>query len=227
MSSSNIDDIFVTGGSSTVERVRQQLRKFGLVTKEAEHLGGKTNVRVLGLSVDEQLAWSRDSKLPTISTQNLTRRALHSWIGELVGHYPVASWLRVACGYLQRCTAAERVGWDSQVSDEIRSKVNDVVALLHEQGDLARGSWPVDLRQPAVLWADASSLAIGVALEIGGSIVEDAAWLRKVDDSGHINMSELDAVIRGVNLCLRWGVRQFSIKTDSATVFGWLKSVFE
>ena len=85
----------------------------------------------------------------------------------------------------------------------------------------------MNLLQPAVLWADASSLAIGVALEIGGSIVEDAAWLRKADDSGHINMSELDAVIRGVNLCLRWGVRRFTIMTDSATVFGWLTSVFE
>ena len=35
------------------------------------------------------------------------------------------------------------------------------------------------------------------------------------------------AVIRGVNLCLRWGMRQFVLKTDSASVSGWLKSVFE
>ena len=75
--------------------------------------------------------------------------------------------------------------------------------------------------------ADASSLAVGVVLEIGGSIVEDAAWLRKVNDNAHINMSELDAVIRGVNLCLRWGVRQLVLKTDSASVSGWLKSVFK
>ena len=40
-------------------------------------------------------------------------------------------------------------------------------------------------------------------------------------------MSELDAVIRGVNLCLSWGVRYFTLKTDSATVFGWLKSVLK
>ena len=40
-------------------------------------------------------------------------------------------------------------------------------------------------------------------------------------------MAELEAAILGVNLCLRWGVRRFTVKTDSATVFGWLKSVFE
>ena len=89
------------------------------------------------------------------------------------------------------------------------------------------GSWPVDLKQPAILWADASNLALGVALEIGGTIVEDAAWLRKADDNSHINVSELDAAIRGINLCLRWGVKRFTLKTDSATVCGWLKSVFE
>ena len=226
-SSSYIDDIFVTGGICEVKRVRKHLERFGLVTKQAEHLGMGTSVRVLGLSVDKQLNWSRDSKLPTVPKQGLTRRVLHSWIGELLGHYPVANWLRVACGYLQRCTAAEKIGWDNKVSDETRAKVEDVVAKLQAQGDPARGSWPVNLQQPAVLWADASSVGIGVALEIGGSIVEDAAWLRKANDSAHINMSELDAVIRGVNLCLRWGVRRFTVKTDSATVFGWLKSVFE
>ena len=75
--------------------------------------------------------------------------------------------------------------------------------MLREQGDPALGSWSVDCKQPAILWADASNLAIGVALEIGGEIVEDAASLRKTDDNAHINMSELDAAIRGVNLCLR------------------------
>ena len=34
-------------------------------------------------------------------------------------------------------------------------------------------------------------------------------------------------MIRGVNLCLKWDIRQFTIKTDSVTAFGWLKSVFE
>ena len=40
-------------------------------------------------------------------------------------------------------------------------------------------------------------------------------------------MSELDAVVRGINLCIKWGVRRFTVRPDSATVLGWLKSVFE
>ena len=67
--------------------------------------------------------------------------------------------------------------------------MNDIVTMLQDREDPATGLRPVDLQQPAILWTDASRLAIGVALEIGGSIVEDAAWLRKVSDSAHIKMS--------------------------------------
>ena len=109
-----------------------------------------------------------------------------------MGHYPVVSWLRAACGFLQRCTAAKKIGWDEPVSAEIRTKVGDIVKLLHEKGDPAKGRWLIDTNQPAVLWADASSQALGVVLEVGGTVVEDAAWLRKRDDTAHINTSELE-----------------------------------
>ena len=52
------------------------------------------------------------------------------------------------------------------------------------------------------MWCDASSIATGVLLEIGGVVAEDAAWLRKKDDYGHINIAELEAVVRGANLAL-------------------------
>lgn len=41
---------------------------------------------------------------------------------------------------------------------------------------------------------------VGVALKVGGDIIEDDAWLRVKDDVTHINRSELDAV---VNMGLR------------------------
>ena len=77
------------------------------------------------------------------------------------------------------------------------------------------------------VWCDASSLAVSVVLEIGGIIVEDAAWLRKPLDVGHINVAELDAVLKGVNLALKWGLKDISIMTDSATVLSWLCSVLQ
>ena len=52
----------------------------------------------------------------------------------------------------------------------------------------------------AVLWANASSLALRAALEVDGDVVEDVAWLRSSKEATHINLSELEAAIRGINL---------------------------
>ena len=49
-----------------------------------------------------------------------------------------------------------------------------------------------------------AALALGALLEIGGGVTaEDAAWLRKKDDSAHINVAELDATKKGINLALK------------------------
>ena len=68
---------------------------------------------------------------------------------------------------------------------------------------------------------DASSLALGAAVKIDSSIVEDASWLHK-DDSSHINMAKLDAVIKGLNLALAWKIRTVELMTDSSTVHRWI-----
>ncbi len=62
-------------------------------------------------------------------------------------------------------------------------------------------------------------------MEIGDVIVEDSSWLRKQDDSAHINLAELEAVIKGVTLAIKWDLKEVEIMTDSATVFGWLVSL--
>ena len=71
------------------------------------------------------------------------------------------------------------------------------------------------------MWVDASALAYGVVLEVDRHIVKDASWLRK-DRVTHINMAELDAVIKGVNLALTWRMRRLKIMTDSSTVRQWI-----
>ena len=100
-----------------------------------------------------------------------------------------------------------------------------VSGCLHVPAEMCK--WPVHPESPITIWADASSLAIGVRLEIDGEIVEDAAWLRPESDSAHINRAELDAVIRGINLALRWGPREIRVLSDSATVCGWMKSLIQ
>ena len=71
-----------------------------------------------------------------------------------------------------------------------------------EKEDSARGRWEVPKTKKGVMWCDASSIATSV-LEVGGVVAEDAARLRKKDDVGHINITELDAVLKGINFALK------------------------
>ena len=72
------------------------------------------------------------------------------------------------------------------------------------------------------MWVDASSLATGVAIEYDGAIIEDTSWLRPVHADKHINLAELDAVLRGVNLALHWRASVIHLQMDSACVQWWI-----
>jgi ribonuclease HI len=93
--------------------------------------------------------------------------------------------------------------------------------------DPVRGAWLVDPDGELTVWTDASQTAMGVVTECAGNVIQDAAWLRSSNDLSHINRSELEAVIKGLTLALRWKRRQMTIVTDSATVAGWLRAVIE
>ena len=70
-----------------------------------------------------------------------------------------------------------------------------------------------------------SSLALGVVVEMEGHVVEDTAWLHKVDDGTHIDVAKLDAIVKGFNLAIKWQLKEITLVTDSATVHGWLQSL--
>ena len=96
-----------------------------------------------------------------------------------------------------------------------------------EMADPVGGKWSVVSKKGRV-WCDASSVAVGCALEVEDGIEEDGAWLRKSDDGdgAHINMAELDSVLKGLNLATKWGLIEVEIVADTATVHGWLRSAF-
>ena len=172
------------------------------------------------------LQFSRGNEVPTVDpSAELTRRQLFSICGRLVGHYPVCSWLRVACNYIKR--RSEGVRWDEDVGMGVRLMIVELLEKVRDS-DPVRGPWLVKNEvKTGRVWCDASSLAIGVAVEIDGAIVEDAAWMRKTSDYSHINIAELDAVVRGVNLSLKWGLQSVEVITDSATVKRWMSSALE
>ena len=66
-----------------------------------------------------------------------------------------------------------------------------------QQEDPVHGLWHVDPNGVVSVWTDASSVGIGVVLEVDGHVVEYASWLRKEADHLHINNAELEAVGKG------------------------------
>ena len=216
--SSFIDDIMVNTSVLTADRVISHLKEGGLEAKEPEALeGGAALGLKISRSADGELVFGRANTIPEVG-EELTRKELFSVCGKLVGHYPTASWLRVVCSYLKRHAEGDR--WEDFVGVAVRDRLKSVVAEV-KKDDPVRGRWRVPRSSSGVVWCDASDLALGVVLDIQGVEVEDASWMRK-KDYNHINVAELEAVLKGVNLCLKWDLKDIVVMVDSATVFGWV-----
>ena len=124
-----------------------------------------------------RLFWKRDNEVADVPNE-LTRKSVFSYCGKLVGHYPVCSWLRVATAFIKRRANDVTERWDDTIaSEEIRTLLEEV-ALEVRKSDPVRGLWSASSDE-ARIWVDASSIALGVAIEMNGSIVEDASWLRQ------------------------------------------------
>ena len=172
------------------------------------------------MSADGELRWRRDNPVEPPPDQ-LTRRSVFAWCGQLVAHLPVCGWLRPAVAWLKRRVNALTRGWDDVTEDStLREQLRSVMDRVTRE-DPARGPWRVTGNE-ATVWVDASSIATGVVVESPeGAVVEDACWLR-TDTSTHINMAELEAALRGVNLAIAWGMKSIALQTDSATVHKWI-----
>ena len=214
---SYIDDILVDEIEVTVERVRDHVNSYGLTTQRTEAL---EDGMALGLKLqwnkEGKLVFGRGSEIPKVQG-SLTKRERFSVCGKLVGHYPIVGWLRVACSFIKRQTNGG--WWEDEIDHEVLCMIQEVL-----KGDPVKEEWHIVRSKEGVIWCDTSSLALGAILEIGGAMAEDAAWLRKKNDNAYINVAELDAMMKGVNLALKWGLQAVEIRTDSATVASWIKS---
>eukprot|EP00117_Sycon_ciliatum_P045923 scpid44614/ scgid2187/ len=218
-----VDDLYVPTAQTDI--VRHELASYGLETKEPEQFA---TARVLGLQlsssdVEDTVTWERragvDLKLP----ESPTRRQVFSWCGRVISHYPVCSWLRPLCNYIKRLVGENTSKWDDLVPPHLVQPCREVESRVR-QDDPVHGVWSVPCDDTTVwhVWCDASGLAMGAVLEVNGAIVEDKSWLRPSDDKRHINIAELDAVIKSLNLALCWPVKNVVLHTDSRTVHGWL-----
>ena len=216
-----VDDIYLNEDMAPARTLVEHLEKFGLRVKPPEKVAD--GARVLGLHVWGEtgtLRWKRDNALPKFP-ERLTRREIFSICGQLIGHLPVCGQLRVMASYLKRLANGETEKWDDVIDNpDILAMTRDMLDTA-KKNDPARGRWDVSGRNGTV-WVDSSSLAMGVVLEIEGNVVEDGSWLRPQNDSGHINMAELDALIKGLNLAISWNLQQIKVFTDSQTVYHWV-----
>ena len=121
------------------------------------------------------------------------------------------------CGLLQRATAKLVLGWDDEDPDWIVALLIDCCV---QDDDPVKGRWDANPRGKAVVSADASSGALGAVVEVNGDVLEDRAWLRKPRDAAHLNVAELDAVVEGVNVALRWSFNRFEIKSPQRCTIG-------
>ena len=103
--------------------------------------------------------------------------------------------------------------------------IESVQKRILMEGDPVGGVWKAPSNGVTKVWCNASSIASGVCLEVDGRIVEGGSWLMKVDGGAHINLAELDAVIRGINLVISWKLKIIEVLADSSTVYGWLQSL--
>ena len=217
--SSYIDDIYVAKEKVCGTTVVEHLRRNGLIAKEPESLDGGA---ALGLKLTKdnegRLRFQRANTIPEVRDR-ITKRELFSVCGKLLGHYPIAGWLRPACSYIKR--HAEGDGWNDYVGDETRERMREVVSEV-QKVDPVKGYWRVPKAEKGIVWTDASDIATGVVLDIDGVTAEDGTWLRRADDYNHINVAELEAVMKGINMCVHWGLTEIQVNTDSATVEGWL-----
>ena len=219
--SAYIDDVYVNEDIESASCVRDKLAHFGLECKSPERL--QSGARVLGLDVCEEegtLRWRRGSEIPGIP-DIITRRTVFSLCGKLVGHLPVCGWLRASVGVIKRRVNLVTAGWDDVTDDALLTlMVAETLERINKE-DPARGKWCVD-GEDVNVWVDASALALGVSLEQRGNVFEDACWLRPMSDAQHINLAELDAVVKGINLALQWQLKKLHLHTDSLCVYHWV-----
>ena len=122
---------------------------------------------------------------------------------------------------MKRRVNAVTTEWDDKTQDPMFCRMLEEIVLRSSQTDPAHSDWCAN-GQEVTVWVDASSLATGVAIECDGAIIENASWLRPVHTDKHINLAELDAMLRGINLALHWRASMIHLQTDSACMHQWI-----
>ncbi|KAF4672229.1 hypothetical protein FOZ60_001982, partial [Perkinsus olseni] len=129
---------------------------------------------------------------------------------------------------LAKIQQAEALPYDFPLPDSVRSITQSITEYVRVHGDPVKGYWPIDFAADWVLFTDSSRYASSAVLQIGGTICEDRAWLREHNCRRHINVSETEAAVKGLDLVVDY-IRAYKLKrcslrllTDNTSVVSWL-----
>ena len=103
-------------------------------------------------------------------------------------------------------------GWDDIVdNNSLKQMMAEMLTRVH-RSDPAWGEGHVSGHELNA-WVDASSFATDVELEQFGTVLEDACWFHSTNHAQHINLVELDATLKGLNLALQWQAKVVHLHT--------------
>ena len=110
-----MDDVIVKPSELSTVELQTHLQLNGFITKPPVRLDSGSALGLkLTLNHYRVFNFARGNVIPEVPP-HCSRRELFSVCGKLVGHYPVAGWLRVACSYIKR--HAERYKWEDYIGD--------------------------------------------------------------------------------------------------------------
>ena len=200
--SSYIDDISINKDVVSVQCVENHLLRYGLECKPVERVADGAGV--LGLDV---LQGARRATLECNITfgdvpDTLTRLSVFLFCGKLIGHLQRRSW-----------------NWEP-ICRPTRGMRRSTTSRCVQCRKIRFEEWNRMIQQKV------DGMTLGFVIELDGHVVEDANWLRSEDAYSHINMDELDALVKGVNAALARKLKKLHVRTGYLTVYHWILNAF-
>jgi transposase InsO family protein len=227
-----------------VAKIKEILLSHGLPTKPPVDLYDfrKGPTRALGLELYDnqgEVYWRRKGNIvPSFDPNRVKLRDLSGYVGRLCpAHYPVLGALRPRALQIlsQIGKEAAAKAWSEPGSPELIKRCVELSEVA-KISDPANSPWKIPITRRWVLATDASGQGLGCCVLTRDAwdrhpsancvVVEDHAWLVKSPET-HINVLELDAVIRSFKILVGYANTGDSVKIviDNRAVVSWLKNL--
>ena len=228
------DDLFIPD-SSTVDGVKDILQKNGFRIKPnstwkfEDLLEGDPPRRVLGLMlsrINGTLHWCRPDLGPQIMK---TAKDVASVLGAAASSHlpcvgPVRGQVSLLRSMLGKYIGGEHTRWKLPAPGDIVELVESTRKQIKETRQY---QWLIPTAGTFRLYTDASSVLIGGIIRMveGGSESDDIEDFAAIAKGPHINVSELDGVILGIQYVEKYAKIGASIEivTDSKSCFAWVE----